>query len=215
MNIIRIIRSFISKKTEYNYYSKEYYYKKLFEHYNNLNEYNKLIRRIDIDKPLLTDFEISLIKDLSFTNITRKLVLRRFGKPYYKHKIKETEFEIELFIYKIFIGKYKTKLETHFFNDTLFYYTFTFSLNLETQKNEIIRIFEKKYSKGNEIDVNNQYIKDKHQSVVIVDNSLELKIHYLNSTSAILSLIHLQEQLKKQRESKSVKKLEKEVYNTL
>ena len=74
----------------------------------------------------------------------------------------------------------------------MFYYNYTFTNNLNNQqRQEIIKIIQEKYSQDSLFDASKQDIIDEYHTQIHIENSLELKIHYLNTMNNAVQVMSI------------------------
>ncbi len=159
-------------------YSKEYY-EGLLDKYKDVSSYSNLLNCFGKKQGILTNEDISISKKCAFGTINTEYIIKKFGKPNYKIRQNDHLLNIDIFLYRIFIGNHKTKFELHFFKDNLFFYNYIFSYLSEEEKSEVIKILEKKYLNGNKFNYLEEYIVDDNQSVIIIDDKIDFVINYI------------------------------------
>lgn len=191
INIFRNIFKKIKNSSSY-YYPRYYYYEQLVERYKDLSEYYRIIAMLEAKTVLKTNEVIAIFEKIIFDKITKKTILKKYGKPQFKYKIQEKYLQIEILFYKINIGGYRVKLELHMYERKLFYYNYTFTNNLNNQqRQEIIKIIQEKYSQDSLFDASKQDIIDENHTQIHIENSLELKIHYLNTMNNAVQVMSI------------------------
>lgn len=176
---------FIQNKS---YYPRDYYYNKLLNKYNNVESYLSLTRLHD-KQALLTDKVISFSDHHDFKANKKKYFKKKYGKPNYSIVNVFPFGNIKIMFYRIKIGGLKTKLELHFFQNTLFMYNYTFSyLKNESEKNQIFNVLKEKYmiDKEKNLALDNCYIKDKNNTVIVLTNSVDFTINYIHNINSVL-----------------------------
>jgi hypothetical protein len=88
--------------------------------------------------------------------------------------------DTKIIICKIILGGKRAKLDMHFCNNKLFYFSYTFSYLHKQEIDELKSVILHKYLGGKSIN-NDLNIKDKSDNVISVDDSLEFKINYLST----------------------------------
>jgi len=169
---------------------RNYYYEKIIEHYKDLSEYYRIIDLLNTKKVLNTNTIISIIDNKTLKQVKKKHIIKKYKKPSFKYIVRENDLIFDIYIYKLYIGGHRTKLEIHMTSNKIFYYNFTFTGSINNdQRQDIIKIIEDKYLDGRLINVTNEIIIDANQTILHIDNSLDLKIHYMNVSSDIIDLI--------------------------
>ena len=171
---------------------------------NNLKTLNKIE----------TNTEISLVDNKKLHEINIKDIVRKYGK--YNYKItNEDLLEIDILFYRLKLGKHKTKLEFHFFENTLFFYTYTFShLNTE-DKNEIKQIIQKKYLEEESQDIFKNYIVDKSKNIILLSDNIDFSIYYICDNKIALERILKHIDLKNAKIKSKEKVYKKTLYRRL
>ncbi len=170
------------KKLHY-YSTRNSYYESLLSLHSNKQFFNNLMKIINNSNKIKTNIEIKIIENKTINEISIKDIIRKYGNSHYKI-INKDLLGIKILFFKRKIGKYKTKLEFHFFNKKLFFYTYNFSdLNIE-DKNEIKEIIKKKY-----LVKNFNYIIDKSNTIITLNDNVNFSISYLCNNKIILEKI--------------------------
>ncbi|MDB4297685.1 hypothetical protein N9901_02905 [Flavobacteriaceae bacterium] len=122
-----------------------------------------------------TDIPIHYAKDIVF-GTSKQEVVNKLGKPYI-HIDDLTIKGIELFLYKTYIGKLKAKLEFHFHENSLFYFTIRIHNTSDQDLKTVGDILLKKY--GITTTSDNLCIQDPNGAVLFSESFMTLKLHYL------------------------------------
>jgi hypothetical protein len=197
--------SFDHSKT---YYPHKYYYQHLSDSYSNLSRYSGSFN--NYPKPSVESKKnISLIDGEHF-GLSHKTICKRFGKPRAKFKILEEGFDLEVMIYKIFLGRYPVRLELHLNHSVLFYFKYTFSSGIKSPVdiNEILQIIQGKYLNNEPVDLLSLDIIDEKRILLQVDNKVNFKIKYLDTRSDTLVALN---RYKAKKERHKANKLKAEV----
>jgi len=207
------ISQIFSTKKSYNY-TRYYYYEMLSDKYRDGQFYSDAINNFKTLNKIETDTEISLVDNKKLQEIRIKDIVKKYGKFNYKIT-NEDLFEIDILFYKLKLGKHKTKLEFHFLENTLFFYTYTFShLNAE-DKNEIKQIIQKKYLEEKTLNLFKNYIIDKNKNIIILNENIDFSISYLCNNKIAIEKILKHIDLKKVENETKDKRYNKTLYKRL
>jgi hypothetical protein len=174
------------------YHNINYYYQQLVEYYTDFSEYSRITDLYKKKELLATDQIISFQEDHLFNQKNKKQILKkiRFKQALFKYRIKKNDLNIEIYFYKIKIGGFKVKLEIHFHERKMFYYNYTFTdYSNNQQLRDIIEIIQEKYLDGLPMDIYTQNIIDQDQTVLSIENTMELRIHYISTKSSIIQTL--------------------------
>lgn len=107
-----------------------------------------------------------------------------------------------IYMYKKRIAGFKVKVELHFLEEQLIYFSKRFSGLSKTQKMQLNKHLLGEYGKNGSLEHwNNIYLKDKFQHTLTVENNIDFVIHYHASGLPIFQkLIHEQFALQKKHE---------------
>lgn len=218
MKIISHIINTYKKHSLFNksYYSRHSYYTTLTDQYSDFSEYSRIIdlyKKKEISK---TNKIITIQKDQLFNINNKKNITKKIKDPQFKSKIKKNNLDIEIYFYKIIIGGNKVRLELHLNKKKMFYYNYTFSNYLNNQQYQnIIKIIQEKYLDGLSIDTDRQSIVDQHKTVLNIENTIELKIHYISTSSDIIQTLSTYKESCANKKLKSIEKNHNELRNIL
>jgi len=207
------ISQIFGKRKSYNY-TRYYYYEMLSDKYNDGQFYSNVMNNLKTLNKIETNTEISLVDNKKLHEINIKDIVRKYGK--YNYKItNEDLLEIDILFYRLKLGKHKTKLEFHFFENTLFFYTYTFShLNTE-DKNEIKQIIQKKYLEEESQDIFKNYIVDKSKNIILLSDNIDFSIYYICDNKIALERILKHIDFKKAKIKSKEKVYKKTLYRRL
>ncbi|RPH33756.1 MAG: hypothetical protein EHM93_03720 [Bacteroidales bacterium] len=172
---LRILRFFFKRKGTY--FPRNYYYERLFEKYTDATSYLSIVASVQSKQNIVSQRLISFNKN-EFKNTTKQDVYKQYGKPNYQIKTNKV-LKTELFFYRVFIGGHRVKLDLHFYNNSLFFYSYTFSYLREDEKYQIVNLIEKKYLDEKPFDYNNFVIIDGKQSIINIIDSMDFTINYI------------------------------------
>lgn len=215
--ISAIIDTYKRKGLTNKYYSdKYYYYSRLIEHYTDLSEYLRIIDLYKKKELSTTNKIITIQEGCLFNQNNKKQILKKFKHPHFKYRIRKNNLDIEIYFYKIIIGGYKVRLEIHLCEEQMFYYNYTFTRNLNNQQlRDIIKIIQEKYLNGLSINICTQSIIDENQTVLDIENTMELKINYICTNSNIIQSLNIYNETSANKKMKSLEKKQTELRNKL
>lgn len=165
-------------------YPCEYYYERLLEKSKDLSIYTGLLEHIKRKKSKASNKSIGFSKNISFGDVSKKYILKRFGQPKYKF-FNLSLLNVNVFFYRIMLGGHKVKFELHFYKDKLFHYSYTFSYLNKVSKKQIIEMLEKKYINGEHLDFKEDYIHDMNDSTISFSGNHDFTINYINNIYSI------------------------------
>jgi hypothetical protein len=168
----------ISYKRKPNSYPRSNYYETLLDKYSDGKFYSVLINKLKVFNEIKTAAVIQYLDNKILSDTVINDIIRKNGKPNYKI-VYDDLLKIKVLFYRQKMGKHKTKLEFHFLKNSLFFYTYTFTyLNFE-DKNEIIQILKEKYFVNKSQDIIDNYIVDKNNNSIILDDGIVFSIYYI------------------------------------
>ncbi len=204
------------KSNSRSYYPRYYYDEKLMEHYKDLSEYFRIITLIESKTSLKTNEIIAITEKQIFNPIKKKAIIKKYKQPHFKYKIQKKNLKIEIYLYKMYLGGYRVKLEIHMYENKLFYYNYTFRSNITNQqKQEIIKIIQDKYLQDCLLDESKQNIIDENQTILQIENSLELKIHYMNAMDNVVQVMNIYKKYQEKEKYKNLWKKREELIQRL
>jgi len=120
-----------------------HYYQSLLESFYDIKTYAKILEDHERKVSLKTNREIYLSNNLKFgcSYISMK---RKFSSPYYQVKF-FNPLGIRCQVYRLMLGRYKVKLETHFYKRKLFFFRYVFTGLSNEDKFELMDILYQKY----------------------------------------------------------------------
>jgi hypothetical protein len=130
-----------------------------------------------------TDTFIKFRKDIKFGDSPLSLWLK-LGKSSYEY-VRKSNYKYKILLYKTYLGKIKTKIEYHFFNNKLFFVSYSFSDVLSY--NNIIQTLNKKYKLNESISLEKIKVIDKQGTVMYLDRLFEFTINYISGDQSIIS----------------------------
>lgn len=200
----------------HSYHKNYYYYGLLTEHYNDFSEYLRVIDMYQKKESVGTNKTIALQEDFLFNFDNKSQISRKFKNSDFKTRIQKNKLDIKIYFYKIIIGGYKVRLEIHQCHRKMFYcnYTFTSFLN-HKQHQEITKIIQEKYLDGLPIDTDTQSIIDTDQTQLVVENGLELKIHYISTNSAPIKALSVHQETHTNKKVRVMARMQHELRTNL
>ena len=199
-------------KGQFGSYPYYYYFESRLKSYKNENFYSELIANLKKTERLKTDTEIKLNDDQIISKVRKKDILKIYKKPCHSITI-ENPIETEILFYKKRIGKYKVKLEFHFFKNNLIFYNYNFS-NLK-DISEVTQIIKEKYLVKEQRSILNKNIVDNNNNTILVRNNISLEIYYLCNSKIYLERYIAAINAIKKREEINGKKNKKNLYKCL
>jgi hypothetical protein len=198
------------------YLGKIDYYEQLTEPYLNFSEYFRIIDLYQQKEFIPSDRIITIQEDYPFNRSKSTHVIKKLKHSQFKSRIRKDDLDISIYFYKIMIGGHKVRLEIHLSAQKMFYcnYTFTACLNRK-QNQDIIKIIQEKYVKDLPIDISTQNIIDTNHTVVSIENSMELKIHYICTQSSCIQTLCSLKKTSENRKMKALKRKHRELINQL
>ena len=181
---------------------KDYYQFKLLKQYYDINLYKKLLRCI----LNFTNKQDEITLNTLFDKADFKSIKKKYGKALYEIDHDHDEHLIKILFYKRIISDQKVKLEFHFCDDKLFYYSYTFPYLGEREKNELINNLCKKYNLKS-ANFSEECILDDNQIAIRIKDQLDLTFKYLDTKSEFV------EYIKKNPNKRSDKKLTRKSKN--
>lgn len=98
----------------------------------------------------------------------------------------------------------------------MFYYNYTFTNSLNNQQyRDIIKIIQEKYLDGLSINISTQSIIDQNKTVLNIENTMELKIHYISTNSNIIQTLSTYKETSANKKMKALEKKQTELRNKL
>jgi hypothetical protein len=193
---------FFSLGPTQNNYSRKSYYQNYLSKYQDGQFYLGLIKKVKNNSAVKTNIEIRLFENKKLNEINIKDIVRKFGKPRYNIICKKL-LGIKIMLFKQNVGAHKTKLEFHFKDEILFFYSYTFSNINNVDKNEIIQIIQDKYlDKGSSYEKVNRYIIDKSNNIIFLNDDIRFSIYYLCDNK--VDLEQIQKFIYLQKEEKQI-----------
>lgn len=128
------------QKYYYNRYSK---YEYLLENHKTLQVYKSILEEDDTLKKYDSAQEITFHKSLQFKD-TKNKVKKILGTPNYQVTNSENE-HVDIFFYKIKIGKQRIQCEAHFYKNGLFLCSYSFSYKKKQDRALIFSFLNEKY----------------------------------------------------------------------
>ncbi len=207
--------SMITKTKKSSYYLSYKHYDSIVDKYRNGQYYGNLLKRIKNDKKINSDAEIALVKNKLLNKIGERDVIKKFGKPVFKFNHDNLP-NINILLYREKLGKHKVKTEYHFFKNSLFLYSYTFSNLSSNDKSEMLEVIQKKYFNGDSIDFKNEYIADKNSNLILVNNNdLSFSIYYLCDLKTAFDKISEYMDFKKTEAIRKEEFIKKKLYKKL
>ena len=174
------INTFFSKiffRNRLNDYSRDYYYEEILDKYSNGQFYKNLNEKLGNLSKKRTTVDIKVFENKNFDGVFMKNVFRQYGKSNYK--VKNEDFPaICILFYKRRIGKYKVKMEFHFYNNKLFFVSYNFPYVSDESYYEVVRVITDKYLEDSCRDLSDIYIIDRNNNIILPDNVFGFSVYY-------------------------------------
>jgi len=159
------------------YYNKGYYNNSSnnLDKYKSLDTYLNLYTNCKEKEKLLTNTEICFSPAIKFGSTLEEV---KKDNPL-EHTISENTKDCTILFYKITEGRYKFRLELHFFKNKLVF--FKYILRSSGGKKMILNLFAKKYLKSEEHgvpDFSKITLTDSSRNHIEIDNSVFLAVNY-------------------------------------
>lgn len=183
-------------------YSSTYYYSSVLEKYESVTSYLNIFDKCLSRPNVKTNQHINFSDKINF-GATIKQVKKIKPNP---TKSVNVNNNCHILFYKTKIGNIRTNLELHFFSNKLFFYSYSFSNTIDTDK--ILDLLKEKYlSVKSDVNLNFHNITDEFNNYVLVNNEMDLTIKYValrDETYNYLNQVNIIEKAK----TKHIKKLE-------
>ncbi len=215
----KTLLSFISglfkrpSKHSKNYY---YYYLSRFKDYDEkeIYSYVNLLEDLPQKEVKKTSTNIDLLKGKNNQSITIKDIKNYYGKPSYVIRNKQAPFDVTVYVYRIYLGNYRTRFKLHFNKGKLALYNYSFSSLKKEDKDKIIKTISKKYLNLEELDVKNEYVLDAKNTMITFSERAGFSINYILNTPFFSEVNELLEE-EKLIAQKLQEKRDKELYRKL
>lgn len=166
-----------------------YYYEQLFNRYRKKETYLQLLHQLEQQTSYITTEDIRLSDTFDCFEISPKEAIAKFGKPNFKAIQKKKNFSTDIMLYRLNLGKHKSKLELHFYNNKLAYYCYRLSYLNVSDINELQSVLGDKYLNSKVVNLENHYIKDQHNNVVHLYREGDLLVRYISTTSPLFQFL--------------------------
>ena len=170
--------SYLSLKKKLSY--KDYYQLKKLREFKNISAYHHLL---DFTIKYNDHEQVQMqIKSL-FPEGSLESLMNKFGKPLYslKHNIEGDRIDVKF--YKRIISGKKVKLEFHFYQNFLFYYSYSFPYLTKREKEEIKDSIIDKYDLDLDDLKTGTSVLDKERIFLRINDEPEFKLNYLDTKS--------------------------------
>lgn len=114
---------------------------------------------------------------------SKSKVLKKYGKPLLYLNC-NSRLNVELFKYRIRIGRYHTKLILHYHRDVLEMYSLIFTSLSDADRLEIHNMIQSKYLDGKLFNYKKHKLADKSGGLMLVESSFGMTIHYISNISS-------------------------------
>lgn len=117
------------------------------------------------------------------TNINK--LKEKLGTPDYSLKKQVCSLEFKILVYRMRLGGLNTRLELHFYEDSLFYYNYIFSHIKNKEKRKLKKLLKLKYLKSKS-NLKNKVIVDQSNNKIKISNNINFTINYITGDVNIL-----------------------------
>jgi len=155
--------------------SKDHYNDNNLDKYKSLNTYLKLYTNCNEKEKLLTNTEICFSPAIKFGSTLEEV---KKDNPL-EHTISENTKDCTILFYKIKEGRYKFRLELHFFKNKLVFFKYIYRSS--RGKETILNLFAKKYLKSEKHglpDFSKITLTDGLRNHIEIDNAVFLTVDY-------------------------------------
>jgi hypothetical protein len=164
--------------------NRDHFQYRLLQQFGHSSCYRKLMENFDKDIIILENTSLNH----QFYATRTKSLMKRYGKPLYNISHKHGEHRFRILFYKQIIEDQKVRLEFHFCDDKLFYYSYTFPYLSDEEKNKFMDQIGKKYGLD-QTDLKVKCIEDPDGIRLHLSDSLGLCLKYLDNNAAFLDLL--------------------------
>jgi hypothetical protein len=178
------------------------YYKDLFSRYQYGGDaYCNLIKFTDVKEKAESKNKISFSGQTEFGSSVSDFLNNEVSKKLHIKKIKTADTLIVF--YRCVCGGEKTRIESHFYNNKLFFYKYTFPYISESGKDKILDVIKNKYGIGNKVFNDDKLIfSDSQGNFVCIYDCVEFSISYWNSSDAYFSRLNSDMIFQNQKQTK-------------
>lgn len=205
--LIQRIRKYFSRYTVYKYYYNKYSkYEYLSEKHKSLHIYENILEKNNTLENHDTEQPITFHKNLKF-NDTKTRVKKRLGNPVYQITNTKNE-DINIFFYKIQIGKQKIKCEVHFYKNAIILFTYHLPYIKNKESKTMFSFLYRKYGL-NEYESFPIKIKDATNKTLIIAKHIGVNLSYVDTSHHFFDTLkkHIKEkELHKERYDVQIKR---------
>ena len=193
------------------YYRRGHYYDQLVSDYSKISSY-LCLNKINSEKNKLP-IEVPIG---NFSEMTPKMIKNTYGRPYFRIVNNFKSFKTKILCYRVKIGGHKVRLELHFFEGNVLFYSYTFMYLKNEEIFKITDIFKNKY-KVLKFDTEKDALVDSSDCrVSFLQKQDSLKIQYINGESSeFFSKVNQVYAKQTEREFFRVSRNNEEVYHRL
>jgi hypothetical protein len=150
---------------------RKYYYHMLLTNFKDVEGYSLLVGGAQYKDKIMTPVLISLTDDVPLSELSKKLVLSKFGIPKFSTQVTLGSDSMELMVFKPFFSNLKSKLIVLSKGEEVLFYCHVFTLLEPKEKKNIFSLLENKYFVGNELNPKKQILMDSQgTSLTILDD---------------------------------------------
>lgn len=215
---MRILKKILGlTKTNNIYFFRDYYYVRQLKMYKDLEMYLDLINYRH-KKLFKTERDIAFSDSKLFKKNEIKYLKSKYGKPDNTLTNKFLFGKIKILFYQVYFANQKVRMELHFFQNSLFMYSYKFlHLDKKSDKNKILNILKEKYGIESGEDISIKFcIMDKNMSLIIPSDNFNLTINYiLKTNSDLFHKMHDYSKKEKERHEQLINLKKRELYRRL
>lgn len=164
--------------------NRDHFQYRLLQQFGHSSCYRKLMENFDKDLIRLENTSLNH----QFYNTRTKSLKKKYGKPLYNISHEHGEHSIRILFYKRMIEDKKVRLEFHFSDDRLFYYSYTFPYLSHKEKNKFIGQIAKKYGLDQTY-LKVKCIEDTDGIRLKLSDSLGLCLKYMDKNAPFLDFL--------------------------
>lgn len=156
---------------------KNKYYTGLLNQYYSSKAYLGLYDLCTKNNNLKTDIEISYKNKIKFGCTLDFATKTLSDKKYYIHKNKALNTTIVYF--RMLFGNHRIKCQMHFFNNSMFFFSYNFTEISRSDITEILKVLQEKYLFGFNI-FNITNVIDSNNNCINIENNVVFSINYVS-----------------------------------
>ena len=205
-SIIKKTKDFLGISSNYKYYN--YYYKTVYKNYE-YDTYLALVNKA-IQEPVITNQDIHFAYQIQF-NSTLNECIKKINVPY---RIKAEANDVTMVYFKIQLGANKVRGQMHFYKNKLFLGNYIFNKLDSAKKEEVLNLLYQKYTQTN-FPNNKPAISNQNQEAILIEDSVDLTINYIKTSSVFFSDIKEEMALKQYQAEQTLILQQQKLYDHL